>query len=80
MGRSPISGMFVQVDSLGDQGHKNFPNALIVVYRFYVIRLVNQHFLKLWQDYDSEGQEPRVTESDAPSSLEAVGRAEGEAA
>lgn len=59
---------------------KYFPNALIVADRFHVIRLVNQHFLKLWQDYDSEGQEPRVTESDAPSSLEAVGRAEGEAA
>jgi len=57
-----------------------YRNALIVADRFHVIRLVNQHFLKLWQDYDSEGQEPRVTESDAPSSLEAVGRAEGEAA
>ena len=25
-----------------------FPNALIVADRFHVVRLVNQHFLKLW--------------------------------
>jgi len=38
---------------------KYFPNALIVTDRFHVIRLVNQHFLKLWQDYDSEGRKNR---------------------
>ena len=38
---------------------KHFLNALIVADRFHVIRLVNQHFLKLWQDYDSEGRKNR---------------------
>lgn len=33
-----------------------FPNAIIVADRFHVVRLVNQHFLKLWQNYDPEGR------------------------
>jgi transposase len=36
-----------------------FPNALIVADRFHVIRLVNQHFLKLWQQHDPEGRKNR---------------------
>src|SRR5690606_6212867 len=36
-----------------------FPNALIVADRFHVVRLVNQHFLKLWQQYDPEGRRHR---------------------
>ena len=36
-----------------------FPNALIVADRFHVVRLVNQHFLKLWQQYDPEGRRDR---------------------
>lgn len=36
-----------------------FPNALIVVDRFHIIRLVNQYFLKLWQSQDPEGRENR---------------------
>jgi hypothetical protein len=36
-----------------------FPNAMIVADRFHVIRLVNQHFLKLWQQYDPEGRKSR---------------------
>ena len=28
---------------------KYFPKAMIIADRFYVIRLVNHHFLKLWQ-------------------------------
>ncbi|WP_218961005.1 ISL3 family transposase [Neopusillimonas maritima] len=36
-----------------------FPNAMIVADRFHVIRLVNQHFLKLWQQYDPEGRKNR---------------------
>src|SRR5690625_4083667 len=36
-----------------------FPNALIVADRFHVVRLVNQHFLKLWQQYDPEGRRNR---------------------
>ncbi len=36
-----------------------FPNAKIVADRFHVIRLVNQHFLKAWQDHDPEGRKNR---------------------
>ncbi len=36
-----------------------FPNALIVADRFHVVRLVNQHFLKLWQIQDPEGRKNR---------------------
>src|SRR5690554_3068577 len=36
-----------------------FPNAVIVADRFHVVRLVNQHFLKLWQQYDPEGRKNR---------------------
>lgn len=36
-----------------------FPNAMIVADRFHVVRLVNQHFLKVWQQYDPEGRKNR---------------------
>ena len=36
-----------------------FPNATIVADRFHVIRLVNQHFLKAWQQHDPEGRRNR---------------------
>ena len=36
-----------------------FPNAQIVADRFHVVRLVNHHFLKLWQQQDSEGRKNR---------------------
>jgi transposase len=36
-----------------------FPNATIVADRFHVIRLVNQHFLKVWQQHDPEGRRNR---------------------
>lgn len=36
-----------------------FPNAVIVADRFHVIRLVNQHFLKLWQSQDPDGRKNR---------------------
>src|SRR5690606_28336679 len=36
-----------------------FPNAIIVADRFHVVRLVNQHFLKLWQQYEPEGHKNR---------------------
>ncbi len=36
-----------------------FPQATIVADRFHVIRLVNQHFLKVWQDQDAEGRKNR---------------------
>lgn len=36
-----------------------FPNATIVADRFHVIQLVNQHLLKAWQGYDSEGRKHR---------------------
>ncbi|MYN15051.1 hypothetical protein GSY71_18090 [Pusillimonas sp. TS35] len=38
---------------------KYFPNAQIVADRFHVVRLVNQHFLKLWQAQDPEGRRHR---------------------
>ena len=38
---------------------KYFPNALIVADRFHVVRMVNQHFLKLWQSQDPEGRKNR---------------------
>ncbi len=36
-----------------------FPNAKIVADRFHVIRLVNHHFLKLWQQQDPIGRKDR---------------------
>jgi transposase len=36
-----------------------FPQATIVADRFHVIRLVNQHFLKVWQQQDPEGRKNR---------------------
>src|SRR5690606_18308768 len=38
---------------------KYFPNARIVADRFHVVRLVNQHFLKLWQSQDPQGRKNR---------------------
>jgi transposase len=38
---------------------KYFPNAMIVADRFHVIRLLNQHFLKLWQTLDPQGRKNR---------------------
>lgn len=36
-----------------------FPSATIVADRFHVVRLINQHFLKLWQQHDPEGRKNR---------------------
>ena len=36
-----------------------FPQATIVADRFHVIRLVNQHFLKVWQEHDEQGRRNR---------------------
>jgi len=36
-----------------------FPNATIVADRFHVVRLVNQHFLKVWALHDSQGRKNR---------------------
>ncbi len=36
-----------------------FPNAKIVADRFHVIRLVNHHFLKVWQGIDPDGRKNR---------------------
>lgn len=38
---------------------KHFPNAKIVSDRFHVIRLINYHFLKLWQQIDPIGRKNR---------------------
>lgn len=38
---------------------KHFPNAKIVSDRFHVIRLINHHFLKLWQQIDPVGRKNR---------------------
>jgi len=38
---------------------KHFPNAKIVSDRFHVIRLVNHHFLRLWQQIDPIGRKNR---------------------
>ena len=36
-----------------------FPSATIVADRFHVVRLINQHFLKVWQQHDPEGRKNR---------------------
>jgi transposase len=36
-----------------------FPNAIIVADRFHVVRLINQHFLKVWQQVHPEGRKNR---------------------
>ncbi len=38
---------------------KYFPNAKIVADRFHVIRLLNHHFLKVWQSIDPDGRKNR---------------------
>jgi len=38
---------------------KYFPGATIVADRFHVVRLINQHFLKVWQQHDPEGRKNR---------------------
>ena len=38
---------------------KYFPNAMIVADRFHVVRLLNQHFLKVWGTLDPEGKKSR---------------------
>jgi transposase len=38
---------------------KNFPNAHIVADRFHVIRLINHHFMKVWQLIDPLGRKNR---------------------
>jgi len=38
---------------------KYFPNAKIVTDRFHVIRLINIHFLKVWQQIDPDGRRNR---------------------
>jgi transposase len=38
---------------------KYFPNAKIISDRFHVVRLVNHHFLKLWQQQDPVGRKNR---------------------
>lgn len=38
---------------------KHFPEAVIVADRFHVIRLVNHHFLKAWQQQDPVGRKNR---------------------
>ncbi len=39
--------------------HRYFPNATIVADRFHVVRLINQHFLKVWQQHHPEGRKNR---------------------
>ena len=36
-----------------------FPKAMIVADRFHVVRPVNQHFLRLWQQHDPGGRKNR---------------------
>lgn len=36
-----------------------FPGATIVADRFHVVRLINQHFLRVWQQHDPEGRKNR---------------------
>lgn len=36
-----------------------FPNATIVADRFHVVRLINHHFLKAWQQHDPDGRRSR---------------------
>lgn len=38
---------------------KYFPQATIVADRFHVVRMVNQHFLKVWQQHHPEGRKNR---------------------
>ncbi len=36
-----------------------FPSATIVADRFHVVRLINQHFLKVWKQHDPDGRKNR---------------------
>jgi transposase len=41
------------------KSQKYFPKAKIISDRFHVIRLVNQHFLQIWQQHDPVGRKNR---------------------
>lgn len=38
---------------------REFPNAMIVADRFHVVRVINHHFLKVWQEIDPMGRKNR---------------------
>ena len=46
-------------DNYRSIANRYFPNALIVADRFHVIKLINHHFLKLWQSIDPVGRKNR---------------------
>lgn len=46
-------------DTYRSIARKYFPNAKIVADRFHVVRLANQHFMKLWSQHDPEGRKNR---------------------
>jgi transposase len=46
-------------DTYRAMAHRYFPNATIVADRFHVVRLINQHFLKVWQQVHPEGRKNR---------------------
>ncbi len=37
-----------------------FPGATIVADRFHVVRLINQHFLKAWEQHDPDGRKAQT--------------------
>jgi transposase len=46
-------------DTYRSIARRYFPNATIVADRFHVVRLINQHFLKVWQQHHPEGRKNR---------------------
>ncbi|RMD65681.1 ISL3 family transposase [Candidatus Parcubacteria bacterium] len=59
-GREHVQVMVMDLsDTYRNIARQYFPNATIVADRFHVVRLINQHFLKVWQQHDPEGRKNR---------------------
>lgn len=63
LGRSDKDQVQIVVMDLSETyrsiARRYFPNAQIVADRLHVVRLINQHFLKLWQQHHPEGRKNR---------------------
>jgi transposase len=59
-GRNNVQVMVMDLsETYRSIARRYFPSATIVADRFHVVRLINQHFLKVWQQHDPEGRKNR---------------------
>ncbi|MEM7206915.1 MAG: ISL3 family transposase [Pseudomonadota bacterium] len=59
-GRDNVQVMVMDLsDTYRRIARRYFPNAIVVADRFHVVRLINHHFLKVWQQQHPEGRKNR---------------------